>query len=353
MSFKSYRFAEMVNQPMRKQRVFSGIQPSGLLHLGNYLGAIRQWLAAQEQKDNYFCIVDLHAITVYQQPDVLRCKTLEVAAMYMAAGVDPQRSTIFVQSHVRAHAEGSWLLTCVTPVGWLERMTQYKAKASQQVSVGAGLLIYPVLQAADILLYDAGEVPVGEDQKQHVELAQDIAQRFNHIYGETFVIPQALIPASGARIRALNDPSRKMSKSEAHQRGHAVCLTDDPNEIRYVIQRAVTDLGREIVFSQQPEKAGVNNLLEIYELLTGRPRPEIEAHFAGKGYGQFKQEVAEVVIETLRPIRQRYLDLTTDPAELARILATGAQRAAAVAEPKLAEIRDKIGLVRPSDFRSY
>lgn len=342
----------MIQQPEQRPSRFSGIQPSGLLHLGNYLGAIRQWLAAQEQKENYFCIVDLHAITVYQQPDVLRRKTLEVAALYMAAGVDPGLSTIFVQSHVRAHAEAAWLLTCVTPVGWLERMTQYKTKASQQVSVGAGLLIYPVLQAADILLYDAAEVPVGEDQKQHVELAQDIAQRFNHLYGATFVIPQALIPESGARIRALNDPGRKMSKSEAHQRGHAVCLTDSPDEIRYTIRHAVTDLGREIVFSQQPEKAGVNNLLEIYQLLTGHSRPQIEAHFAGKGYGQFKQEVAEVVIESLRPIRQRYLELIANPAELAGILASGAHRAAAVAEPKLEEVKYKIGLVKPAEFHN-
>jgi tryptophanyl-tRNA synthetase len=332
-------------EPIRKPRVFSGIQPSGLLHLGNYLGAIRQWLRTQADKDNFFCIVDLHAITIYQQPETLRRKTLDVAAMYMAAGVDPQLSTIFVQSHVRAHAEGCWLLTCVTPVGWLERMTQYKSKANQQVSVGAGLLIYPVLQAADILLYDANEVPVGEDQKQHVELAQDIAQRFNHLYGETFVIPQASIPATGARILALNDPGRKMSKSEAHQRGHAVCLTDAADEIRSAIQRAVTDPGREIVFSQQPEKAGVNNLLEIYELLTGVTRPEIEAHFAGWGYGEFKKEVAEVVIEALRPIRERYLELTGEIAELRRILAAGAERAAAVAEPKLVEIKQKMGFL--------
>ena len=336
-----------MNEPIRKPRVFSGIQPSGLLHLGNYLGAIRQWLGSQADKDNYFCIVDLHAVTIYQQPEMLRRKTLDVAALYMAAGVDPRLSTIFVQSHVRAHAEGSWLLTCVTPVGWLERMTQYKTKAGQQISVGTGLLIYPVLQAADILLYDASEVPVGEDQKQHVELAQDIAQRFNHLYGRTFVIPQAVIPTSGARILALNDPSRKMSKSEAHQRGHAICLTDDADEIRSTIQRAVTDLGREIVFSQQPEKAGVNNLLEIYELLTGRSRPAIEAHFAGRGYGEFKQEVAEVVIEALRPIRERYLELTGEPGELVRILAAGAERAAAVAEPKLAEMKYKMGFLAP------
>ncbi|OGO34574.1 MAG: tryptophan--tRNA ligase [Chloroflexi bacterium RBG_16_57_11] len=340
-----------MTDPVRKSRVFSGIQPSGLLPLGNYLGAIRQWLGTQADHENYFCIVDLHAVTIYQQPEMLRRKTLEVAAMYLAAGVDPRLSTIFVQSHVRAHAEGSWLLTCVTPVGWLERMTQYKAKAGQRTSVGAGLLVYPVLQAADIVLYDANEVPVGEDQKQHVELAQDIAQRFNHLYGETFVIPQAVIPASGARILALNDPGRKMSKSEAHQRGHAVCLTDDADEIRNAIQRAVTDLGREIVFSQQPEKAGVNNLLEIYELLTGRPRPEIEAHFEGRGYGEFKQEVAEVVIEALRPIRERYRELTGEPDELKRILEVGAENAAAIAEPKLAEMKQKMGFLASPRYR--
>ena len=340
-----------MTDPVRKSRVFSGIQPSGLLHLGNYLGAIRQWLGTQADHENYFCIVDLHAVTIYQQPEMLRRKTLEVAAMYLAAGVDPRLSTIFVQSHVRAHAEGSWLLTCVTPVGWLERMTQYKAKAGQRTSVGAGLLVYPVLQAADIVLYDANEVPVGEDQKQHVELAQDIAQRFNHLYGETFVIPQAVIPASGARILALNDPGRKMSKSEAHQRGHAVCLTDDADQIRNAIQRAVTDLGREIVFSQQPEKAGVNNLLEIYELLTGRPRPEIEAHFEGRGYGEFKQEVAEVVIEALRPIRERYRELTGEPDELKRILEVGAENAAAIAEPKLAEMKQKMGFLASPRYR--
>ncbi|MEW5872123.1 MAG: tryptophan--tRNA ligase [Chloroflexota bacterium] len=335
----------MEKQQPQRARVFSGIQPSGTLHIGNYLGAIRQWLADQERKENYFCIVDLHAITVPQDADALRRATREVAALYLATGIDPYKSTVFIQSHVRAHAECAWVLSCVTPVGWLERMTQYKAKASQQQSVDAGLLIYPVLQAADILLYDTQEVPVGEDQKQHVELARDIAQRFNYLYGETFVVPQAVIPTSGARIRAFNDPARKMSKSEMQVRGHGVCLIDEPDEIRYVIQRAVTDSGREIAFSEAPEKAGVNNLLEIYELFTGQIRVSIEGHFAGKGYGALKKEVAEVVVEALRPIRECYYELLADLAEVDRLLALGAERARAVAEPKMAEIKRKVGFI--------
>ncbi len=330
-----------------KIRVFSGIQPSGTLHLGNYLGAIKRWVAEQSQKENFFCIVDLHAITVFQDPETLRQRTRELAAVYLASGLDPQQSTIFVQSHVSAHAECCWVLNCVTPVGWLERMTQYKTKSATQESVGAGLLDYPVLQAADILLYDTDEVPVGEDQKQHIELARDIAQRFNYLYGETFVIPEPVVPKIGARIRGFDDPSRKMSKSETEVRGHAVKLTDDPDEIRYVIRRAVTDSGREIVFSEDPQKAGVNNLLEIYELLSGESRPNIEAHFAGKGYGSLKNEVAEVVVEALRPMRQRYLELISDPEELDRMLALGAGRAAAIATPKMDEIKRKMGFILP------
>jgi tryptophanyl-tRNA synthetase len=326
-------------------RVFSGIQPSGTLHIGNYLGAVRRWVAEQADKENFFCIVDLHAITVFQPPERLRQSTREVAAVYLAAGLDPQFSVIFVQSHVSAHSEACWILNCVTPVGWLERMTQYKSKSAVLDSIGTGLLDYPVLQAADILLYDANEVPVGEDQKQHVELARDIAQRFNYLYGETFAIPEVMLPKVGARIRALNDPARKMSKSEAHQRGHAVRLIDEPDEIRWTVQRAVTDSGREIVFSDDPEKAGVNNLLEIYELITRQEREEIEAHFAGQGYGALKKEVAEVLVEALRPIRQRYNQLIADPAELERILADGAQQAQAVAERKLDEIKEKVGFL--------
>jgi tryptophanyl-tRNA synthetase len=331
----------------KKVRVFSGIQPSGGMHIGNYLGAIRRWAAEQDLKENFFCIVDMHAITVPQDPDDLRRRTRELAAIYLACGLDPHKSTIFVQSHVRAHAEGCWILSCVTPVGWLERMTQYKVKAAAQESVGTGLLTYPVLQAADILLYDANEVPVGEDQKQHVELARDVAQRFNHLYGETFILPEPVIPKSGARIRGLDDPQSKMSKSQTTARGHAILLIDEPDEIRWAFKRAVTDSGHEIVFSEDPEKAGVNNLLEIYELFTGQTRAEIEGHFAGKGYGQLKGEVAEVVVEGLRPIRESYNALMADPAELDRLLALGAERARAVAEPKVEEVKRKVGFILP------
>jgi tryptophanyl-tRNA synthetase len=335
----------MPDSIQRKIRVFSGIQPSGGMHIGNYLGAIKNWVADQDLKENYFCIVDMHAITVHQDPDDLRRRTRELAAIYLACGLDPQKSTIFVQSHVRAHAEGCWILSCVTPVGWLERMTQYKMKAATQESVGTGLLTYPVLQAADILLYDSDEVPVGEDQKQHVELARDVAQRFNYLYGETFVVPEPVIPKSGARIRGLDDPHSKMSKSHTTARGHAVLLTDEPEEIRWAFKRAVTDSGREIIFSDDPQKVGVNNLLEIYELFTGQSRPEIEARFAGKGYGTLKNEVAEVTVEALRPIRERYKALMADPAELDRLLAIGAERARAVSEPKIEEVKHKVGFI--------
>jgi tryptophanyl-tRNA synthetase len=329
----------------RKRRVFSGVQPSGTLHIGNYLGAIKRWVAQQDEKENFFCVVDMHAITVPQDPETLCRKTRELAALYIASGLDPQKSTIFVQSHVRAHAEGCWILNCVTPLGWLERMTQFKSKSEQQESVLTGLLDYPVLQAADILLYDADEVPVGEDQKQHVELTRDIAQRFNHLFGETFVVPEPVIQQSGARIRGFDDPSQKMSKSKAQVRGHAVGLVDEPDVIRATIKRAVTDLGREIVFSDIPAKAGVNNLLEIYELLTDQSRIEIEAHFAGKGYGVLKTEVAEAVIEGLRPIRERFNELMSTPEELDRILDDGAARARSVSEPKIQEVKRRVGFL--------
>ena len=335
----------MAGKVKGKPRVFSGIQPSGPLTLGNYLGSLRRWVAEQDAKESFFCVVDMHAITVPQDPEPLRQRTRDLAALFFAAGLDPHVSTVFIQSHVRAHAECCWVLNCVTPIGWLERMTQYKVKSQEQESVGTGLLDYPVLQAADILLYDTDEVPVGEDQKQHVELSRDIAQRFNRIYGETFVVPKAVLPQVGARVRAFNDPTAKMAKSQAHIRDHAVRLTDEPDVIRTVIRRAVTDTGREIVFSQSPEKAGVNNLLEIYELLTGQGQTEIEAHFEGQGYATLKSEVAEVVIDALRPIRQRYLELTDDPAELDRILALGADRARAIAEPKMREVKHRVGFV--------
>jgi tryptophanyl-tRNA synthetase len=343
----------MTTTSTTKKRVLSGIQPSGNLHIGNYLGAIKQWVAGQREKTNFFCIVDMHAITVPQDPATLREETRRLAALLLAAGIDPEYSTLFVQSHVRAHAEGCWILNCVTPLGWLERMTQYKTKAAKQESILTGLLDYPVLQAADILLYDADEVPVGEDQKQHIELTRDIAQRFNNLFGETFVIPAPVIPKAGARIMGLNDPTVKMSKSEAHVRGHAIRLTDDDKETEYAIKRSVTDSGREIRFSDDPERAGVNNLLTIYQLLTGKTADAVEADFAtARGYGDLKTRVAEVAVESLRPLRQSYKQLIADPAELDRLLARGAEQARAQAEPKIALVKERIGFIVPNDLLS-
>ena len=330
---------------MNKKRVLSGIQPSGSLHLGNYLGAIKQWVDRQDKKENFICIVDLHAVTVWQEPDELRENTRRLAALLIAAGIDPERTTLFVQSHVRAHAEACWLLTCVTPLGWLERMTQYKDKSARQETIQTGLLTYPVLQSADILLYDADEVPVGEDQKQHVELARDIAQRFNHLYGETFKLSEAVIPKVAARVMGLDDPRYKMSKSST-ARGHAVGLIDDDKQILKAFKRAVTDSGREIEFSDDPERAGVNNLLGIYRAITGKSREAVVADFAdARGYGDLKQTVAEAVIETLSPIRRRYLELIEDPGELDRLLSMGARRAEEQAEAKLREMKRRMGFL--------
>ena len=335
--------------PARRPRVFSGIQPSGDVHLGNYLGAIKRWAAGQRDKENYFCVVDLHSLTVPQDSEVLQQQTRSLAAVLLAAGLDPGQCTLFVQSHVSAHAEACWLLNCVTPLGWLHRMTQYKDRAARQESVGAGLLDYPVLMAADILLYDTDEVPVGEDQQQHVELARDIAERFNRLHGELFVIPAAVIPAAGARVMGLDDPTVKMSKSFAHVAGHAIRILDEPDAIRRVISRAVTDSGKEIRFSDDPARAGVNNLLGIYQAITGKPAPAVEADFAGaRGYGDLKRGVADVVVAELAPIRERHAALMQDPAELDRLLARGAHRARAVAGPKLDEMKRRMGLILPA-----
>ncbi|MEM8964636.1 MAG: tryptophan--tRNA ligase [Acidobacteriota bacterium] len=337
---------------MHKKRVFSGIQPTGGLHLGNYLGAIKRWVAGQDDAESFICIVDLHAITIFQDPGELRGQTRQLAAMLLAAGIDPERTVFFVQSHVRAHAEASWLLSCVAPLGWLERMTQYKSKAAKQESVLTGLLTYPVLQCGDILLYDAHEVPVGHDQKQHIELARDVAQRFNHLYGETFVVPTPVIPAAGARVMGLDDPTAKMSKS-ALARGHAVRLDDTDKEIMRSFKRAVTDSGREIVFSDDPEKAGVNNLLTIYQAVRGGTREEVEAAFAdARGYGDLKKTVAEAVIEEIAPIRERYHQLMDDPAELDRLLARGAEQAREVAERKVVEVKERLGFAVPAEIRA-
>lgn len=335
----------------KHKRVFSGVQPSGSLTIGNYVGALKQWAREQHNFESFFCVVDLHAITVPYDPASLRAKTREVAALYLACGIDENISTVFVQSHVPAHSELTWLLNCFTPLGWLNRMTQFKDKAAKQQadSVGTGLLDYPVLMAADILLYHADAVPVGDDQRQHLELTRDLAQRFNFTFGDTFTIPEAMIPPSGARIRGLDDPTAKMSKSITDSEYHAVYLLDPPDRARKKIMRAVTDTdaSREIRFSSDPVKAGVNNLLEIYEAFTGESRETIEAHFASaRGYGDLKKEVAEVVIAGLEPIQKKYQELTGDAGYIDNLLARGAERAASIAGPTLETVRERMGFLK-------
>ncbi len=332
-----------------RQRVFSGIQPTGKIHIGNYLGALRWWAEAQETRDCVFAIVDLHALTVPRAvaPEALAGKVREAAAIVLAAGIDPRRATLFVQSDVPAHAELTWLLNCVTPVGWLERMTQYKTKAAAQESPSAGLLDYPVLQAADILLYDTDLVPVGEDQKQHVELARDVAQRFNRLFGEAFVVPEPWIRSGGgsARIMGLDDPTAKMSKSTGAVRpGHAIGLTDPPDAIRKAIQGAVTDSAPEV--RAATAGTGVANLLAIYAGVTGASADETAARFEGKRYGDLKRGVADAVIAALEPVQRRYAELMADPAGLERVLADGARRARAIAGVTFARAKRLMGLAR-------
>lgn len=325
-----------------KKRVFSGIQPTGDIHIGNYLGAIRHWVLSQAELDNIFCIVDLHAITVLQEPGVLKAKIREVAGLLFAAGINPAESAVFVQSHIPAHSELTWILNCFTPMGWMRRMTQFKEKSQRhQEEVSVGLFDYPVLMAADILLYDTDVVPVGEDQKQHVELARDIAQRFNFIFGETLKVPEVTIPKVGARIMGLDDPTQKMSKSEDGL-GRIIYLLDPPDDIRNKIKRATTDSQREIRFDEG--RPGIYNLLVIYELFTGLGRTEIEARWEGKGYGDFKRELAEVVVERLSPIQSRYRELTADLSYIDSLLAEGTRRILPIAEKTLAAVKDKVGL---------
>ena len=324
-----------------KKRVFSGIQPTGDTHIGNYLGATRHWAARQDEYDNIFCIVDLHAITTPQEPEVLKAKIREVTGLLLAVGIDTERSIVFIQSHVPAHSELAWILNCFTPMGWMQRMTQYKEKAKNQESVSTGLFDYPALMAADILLYDTDVVPVGDDQKQHVELTRDIAQRFNSIYGDTFVLPLPVIPDVGARIMGLDDPEQKMSKSEPGS-NHAINLLDSPDVITNKIKRAATDSMRDIVYDEN--RPGVYNLLVIYELFTGKERQKIVDHFAGKGYADLKEELAEVVIEELRPIQTRYAELTADPGYIDSLMTKGAEQARPLAEKTLKRVKDKIGL---------
>ncbi len=330
-----------MTEQTEKKRVFSGIQPSGNLHLGNYLGAIKNWVAEQHKYHNVFCIVDLHAITVPQDPDELYAKSREVAMLYLASGIDLEHCAVFIQSHITAHSELTWLLNCLTPLGWLERMTQYKDKSGKQESVGMGLLDYPVLMAADILLYDTHYVPVGADQKQHLELTRDIANRFNHLYGETFVVPEVLIPKAGARVMGLDDPTSKMSKSSENT-GHALNLLDSPKVLRKAIMRATTDSENNIAFN--PEQHGVYNLLNIYQAVTGQSEEAILAEFDGQGYGTLKKQVAEAVLATLEPIQQRYNDLTKDPAYVEQILAESADRVRPIAENRLKAVQERLGL---------
>lgn len=326
-----------------KPRIFSGMQPSGNLHIGNYLGALRTWVDIQDQYEPIFCIVDQHAITSYQEPQQLEQKVEEVAALYLAAGIDPAHSAIFVQSAVPAHVELAWVFTCVTPMGWLSRMTQFKAKSETQESVGTGLFVYPILMAADILLYQASIVPVGEDQAQHLELTRHIAQRFNSLYGKTFVVPETQLPAVGARIMGLDNPAEKMSKS-APGTGHAVDLLDPPSRIKKLIMRAVTDSRPTVDFSEIGP--GVANLLAIFQGFSGWSNNQVRSHFDGKQYGNLKKDVAEMVITKLEPIQQRYRELVADPGTVRRILTAGAERVSPIAASTMKLVQERTGMYR-------
>lgn len=327
--------------------VFSGMQPSSdSLHLGNYLGALVNWVALQDEYDPIYCVVDLHAITVQQDPAALHDNVRRTAAQYLAAGVDLERSTLFVQSHVPAHAELAWVLGTMTGFGEANRMTQFKDKSAKQGAdaTTVGLFTYPVLMAADILLYGTHLVPVGDDQRQHLELTRDLAARFNSRYGDTFVVPEALIPKESARIYDLQEPTAKMSKSSASEAG-LVKLLDDPAVTAKKIKSAVTDTEREIRYDPNA-KPGISNLLDIYATITGTSIPALEAEYAGRGYGDLKKELAEVVVEALAPIRARTIELMQDPAELDRLLTIGADKAAERAERVLREVYDRVGFVR-------
>jgi tryptophanyl-tRNA synthetase len=322
------------------KRIFSGAQPTGNVHLGNYLGALKNWVALQHEYESFFCIVNLHAITVSHDPKLLAESTRNLTRIYLAVGIDPQVSTIFIQSDVPEHAELTWVLNCVVRVGELERMTQYKEKAKRQgENVTAGLLDYPVLMAADILLYQTDLVPVGHDQKQHLELTRDLAIRFNRDYGETFRVPDAYIPKVGAKIQSLSNPLKKMSKSDDDPNSR-IMLMDDADTVQRKFKRAVTDSGTDIRFDES--RPAINNLLEIYHLMTGKSQSEIEQHFAGKGYAQLKKDLADATIEFLGPIQQRVREITDD--QLNEILEQGRQKASRIAHTTLTEVFERTGI---------
>jgi tryptophanyl-tRNA synthetase len=335
--------SEISRQALIRKRVFSGIQPTGNIHLGNYLGAIRNWVATQEEFENIFCIVDLHAITLPIDAQELHFNSRKLAALYLACGLDPKHCNFFIQSHVRQHAEASWIMSCFTPMGWLNRMTQFKSKAGDHVdTVDTGLYCYPVLMACDILLYQTHLVPVGDDQRQHIELTRDLAQRFNSCYQQrVFTIPEASIGQAGARVMALDDPTSKMSKS-APDPNSRINLLDDPKTIKKKIGRATTDSLRLVTFD--PERPGITNLLTIYQALTGQEQSVIEAEFEGKGYGDFKAALTERLVATLSPIQQRYNELINDLPTLEGILKQGADNVRPIAEATLQQMKTVIGL---------
>lgn len=324
------------------KRVLSGIQPSGQLTLGNYIGAIKQFVDMQDVHQCFFMVVDLHAITVPQEPEALREQSEQVAALFVAAGINPQKSSIFMQSHVREHAELGWLLTTMTYMGELERMTQFKDKAAGKDSVGAGLFTYPALMAADILLYNSDLVPVGQDQKQHLELTRDLAARFNQRYGATFTVPEPFIPQVGAKIMSLDDASKKMSKSNSNP-GSYIALLDTPDVIRKKISRAVTDSGREVRFDVQ-EKPEISNLMTIFSVCAGISLGEVAARYEGLGYGAFKKDLAEVVVARLEPLQTRYREIR-ESGELRELLQQGAEQAREVASVTLRAVKNKMGFV--------
>ena len=324
-------------------RIFSGIQPTGEKHLGNLIGGFRQYASTQEQGDAFFCIVDLHSITTEYEPSDLHGRTLDLYAMLIATGLDPERSTVFAQSHVTAHAEAAWLLSSVTSYGQLSRMTQFKDKSERRDFVSAGLFTYPALMAGDILLYQADIVPIGDDQRQHLELARDVAERFNTRFGETFTVPRGVYPEVGARIMDLQEPARKMSTTGGTLQG-TIGMLDGPDVVRKKFRSAVTDSGRDV--RRSDDKPGVSNLIDIFSVASGRPPEEIEAQYGDAGYGQFKQDVGDAVVEMLTPVQERYAELRTDEPELLSLLRLGADKAREASAPTLDAMMRRMGFVQ-------